>query len=356
MNPILSSSLSQTNQQLSIEKLISVFNSTTASYKFYWLISIIELVEQGKFEIPKSTIFSRMISNSWFTINYFKVSFGNSDQLQGIVSKLVSLEPRLTINTSKEEVHSILEFPNNKETNQLLNKLGDNVPHWFLSAWFPKHTKTEIYTKSQQFENGCLYALNRESILINPIWIDFLMVNAKLIKDFCLWNLSLYLQARNPNVPDIPNKLIKEAGRNSLSKQTNQYWKIVFQELGSIDCIYSGKRLSLENKNFLLDHFIPYSFVSHDLIWNLYPIDKSENAKKSNLLPSVETHFEAFYELQKEAFQIVKMKDSSNKFLEDFLPISPDLQELKFESLLNTVQPLITIASNNGFQFYSRLK
>jgi 5-methylcytosine-specific restriction endonuclease McrA len=144
----------------------------------------------------------------------------------------------------------------------------------------------------------------------------------------------------------------KEAGRNSLSRQTSQFWKIVFQELGSIECIYTGKQLSLENKNFSLDHFIPYSFVSHDLIWNLYPIEKSENARKSNLLPSVETHFKAFYGLQNVAFQIVKTKDSHNKFLEDYLPISPDLKELKYDSLLNTVQPLITIASNNGFQFY----
>lgn len=338
---------------LGIEKLISVFNSTTASYKFYWLISIVELVEKGMVEIPKSTIYARMIANSWFTINYFKVSFGKSDQLQTLVRDLIALEPGLKIDSSKSSVQDILEFTPNKTAKQLLNKLGNNVPHWFLSAWFPKQTKVEIYAKSQQFENECLYALNNESILINPLWLDFLKFNAKLIKDFCYWNLSLYLQVRNPNVPDIPNKLIKEAGRNSLVKQTKDYWNVVFQEKGTIDCIYTGKRLSIEKKNFSLDHFVPYSFVSHDLIWNLYPIDKSENSRKSNLLPSVSSHFEPFYELQKSGFEIVKAKDSSNKFLEDFLPISPDLAELRRDALLNTVQPLITIASNNGFQYYN---
>ena len=339
---------------MGIEKLISVFNSTTASYKFYWLISIVELIEQGKFEIPKSTLYARMISNSWYTINYFKVSFGSSDKLQCIVKELISLEPRLKMDTCKEDVNSILVYSENKKTKQLLKKLGENVPHWFLSSWFPKNTKSEIYEKSKQFENDCLYALNRDIILINPIWINFLISNAKLIKDFCYWNLSLYLQVRNPNVPDIPNKLIKEAGRNSLSKQTNQYWKIVFQERGYIDCIYTGKRLSLEKNNFSLDHFVPYSFVSHDLIWNLYPIDKSENSKKSNLLPSVSTHFAPFYELQNSGFEIVKFKDASNRFLEDFLPLSPELIELNRDALFNTVQPLITIASNNGFQFYQQ--
>lgn len=245
---------------LGIEKLISVFNSTTASYKFYWLISIVELVEKGMVEIPKSTIYAKMIANSWFTINYFKVSFGKSDQLQTLVRDLIALEPGLKIDSSKSNVQDVLEFSSNKATKQLLNKLGDNVPHWFLSAWFPKHTKTEIYAKSQQFENECLYALNRQSILINPLWLDFLKFNAKLIKDFCYWNLSLYLQVRNPNVPDIPNKLIKEAGRNSLVKQTKDYWNVVFQEKGSIDCIYTGKRLSLEKKEFFIGSFCTLFF------------------------------------------------------------------------------------------------
>jgi hypothetical protein len=70
-------------------------------------------------------------------------------------------------------------------------------------------------------------------------------------------------------------------------------------------------------------------------------------------LPSISSHFDPFYALQKEAFQIVKSKDASNKFLEDFLPISPDLSVLNYDALLNTVQPLITIASNNGFQYYN---
>ena len=89
------------HSELGIEKLISVFNSTTASYKFYWIISIVELVENGMIEIPKSTIYARMIANSWFTINYFKVSFGKSDQLQTLVSELIGLEPGLKIDSSK---------------------------------------------------------------------------------------------------------------------------------------------------------------------------------------------------------------------------------------------------------------
>jgi hypothetical protein len=44
--------------------------STWATYKFYWFFSILELVG-GNATIPKKEkIFSRMISNSWYTVNY----------------------------------------------------------------------------------------------------------------------------------------------------------------------------------------------------------------------------------------------------------------------------------------------
>ncbi len=341
------------SSELGIDKLVSVFKSTTASYKFYWLISIVELVEQGQVEIPMTRLFARMISNSWFTINYFHVSFGKADQLQEMVKRILELEPQLSLGSSKEEINHALESSTNKETRTHLNHLGKNVPHWFLSSWFPKHTQKEIYFRSQTFDHDCLYGLHHDRIVINPIWVNFLKQNAKLIKDFCFWNLSLYLQVRNPNVPDIPNKLIKDAVRNGLSQQTNQFWKLVFQEYGSLDCIYTGKRLTFESKNFSIDHFVPYSFVSHDLIWNLYPIDKSENSRKSNLLPNVDSHFKPFYELQNKAFELIKTKDPKNRFLEDYLAITPRLDYLKVESFRNTIQPLITIASNNGFQFYT---
>ena len=47
-----------------------------------------------------------------------------------------------------------------------------------------------------------------------------------------------------------------------------------------------------------MEHFIPYSFVSHDLIWNLIPADKKFNNSKSDKLPSLNKYFEPFFILQ----------------------------------------------------------
>lgn len=345
------------SDNLPINKLASTFANTSATYKFYWLIAIIELVENGQTSIKKRDVFSRMISNSWYTINYFKLSFGKQDKFQIAVENILNSED-LKIDANKNDINICLGNSKNRETINQLEHFNLNVPHRFLSSWFPKlkdennsDYKKRIYLSSQKFENNCLYGLHNDFIEINPVWINYLKSNAKILKDFCYWNLSLFLQTRNPNVPDITNKLIKPPIRNGLTKQTNEYWKIVFKELGFIECIFSGTKLYFEEKNFAIDHFIPHAFVSHDLIWNLIPIEKITNSKKSDNLPIFNEHFDKFYDLQKVAFEINKHHNSKSKYMDEFLSIFPNIDSFEKEKFSNTIQPLITIANNNGFLY-----
>jgi hypothetical protein len=338
------------SKDLPVQKLASVFGSTVATYKFYWLVALIELVEEGNIEIGKKKIFSRMISNSWYTINYFHISFGKQDNLQIAVETILK-EENLTFNEKRNKIEFCLENSTNPKTiNQLLH-FDKNVPHWFLSPWFPRKDKTTIYQLSKSFQNDNLYALHKDFIEINPVWINYLKTNAKVLKDYCYWNLALFLQTRNPNVPNIPHKLIKPALRNGLSKQTNEYWRLVFRELGSIDCIFTDTKLYFDEKNFALDHFIPYAFVSHDLIWNLLPIEKKFNLSKSDKLPFFEKHFDKFFDLQKIAFDINKQHNSKSKYMDEFLTIFPNINAFEKDKFSCTIQPLIIIASNNGFLY-----
>jgi CRISPR/Cas system Type II protein with McrA/HNH and RuvC-like nuclease domain len=121
-----------------------------------------------------------------------------------------------------------------------------------------------------------------------------------------------------------------------------------------IECIFTGNQLIFEEKKYALDHFVPHAFVSHDLIWNLIPIDKSFNSSKSDKLPLIDKYFDKFFNLQKAAFEIVKHQNSKNKFLEEYLTILPnldDLNEFDYNRYKESIQPLITIASNNGFSY-----
>lgn len=339
-------------QSLPIGKLSSVFTNTSATYKFYWFLAILELVKEGNTYIHKQRLFSRMISNSWYTVNYFYVSFGKQDLIQDAVKTILTIE-NLRVNENRNTINTILENTQKIETIKILNHFDKNVPHWFISSWF-SGTRNDIYSLSQNFDHGCIYRLERDDIEINPIWIPYLQMNSKILKEFCFWNLSLFLQKRNPNVPDIPNKISKSLVRNSLMKQTNEYWKLVFSELGSIDCIFTNSKLIFEEKKFAIDHFVPHAFVSHDLIWNLIPIDKIFNSSKRDKLPSLDKYFDKFYALQKTSYEIVKSYNSKNKYLEEYFSIFPHLDhdsEFDYLRYKETIQPLITIASNNGFSY-----
>ncbi|RYG06829.1 MAG: hypothetical protein EOO07_28520, partial [Chitinophagaceae bacterium] len=101
-------------------------------------------------------------------------------------------------------------------------------------------------------------------------------------------------------------------------------------------------------QSYALDHFIPHAFVSHDLTWNLIPISPGFNSRKSDLLPDIDIHFDGFYKIQKEAFEIVSHHAPKNRWLEDYLTLFPDYA-FGYEKFRESVQPLVFIAGNNGF-------
>lgn len=55
------------NKNLPVQLLAACFNKTTATYKYYWLLSIIQSVESRKTLISKKELFGRMVE----TVNIF---------------------------------------------------------------------------------------------------------------------------------------------------------------------------------------------------------------------------------------------------------------------------------------------
>jgi len=291
------------NNDLTINKLSSVFNNTSASYKFYWFISILQLFsDRNSQKIPIRDILIRMICNAWYPINYYKLNFGYSDKLNENIA-LIQKVLNIPIGVSLNDLFLLLQNSTNPLVNKLIIHFEQLVPYRFISPWI-KGSKNEVIKKSQNYNNNCLYSLNIDDtncVHINPDWRDYLYKNNKILLDFSYWNLLQYLQIRNPNVPNIGNKLIKPIVRANLNNQ-RRFWNLVLNEIGPIKCIYTGK--SLQVGNYDIEHFIPWSFVSHDQLWNLIPADSSVNSSKSNKLPPLERYFESFVTTQYEAINI----------------------------------------------------
>lgn len=348
---------------LPINILAACFNKTVATYKFYWFLSIIQELEKGNILIKKKSLFARMLSNSWYTSNYFNLSYGKSDILKIQIAAIAQLE-NIPIHFKRETVFQLLNDSRNEKTLRILNHFDNQVPHWFLSPWFPGLKGSDgskrkiIYEFNFEEKRKCLYFLKKEEIEINPIWIDYILQNAKFLKSFCYWNLTLFFQKHNPNIPDIANKIIKDAQRPKLDKQRKEFWDLVFNVVpgNEVKCIYTDEVITLDN--YAVEHFVPHSFVAHDLIWNLIPADPKFNSSKNNRLPQFDRFFDRFFEIQTSGLKIICERYPKNKFLEDYLTIFPELPNLdiidkpefkaKFQE---TIKPLITIAANNGFQY-----
>lgn len=339
---------------LPVNRLAACFNSTSATYKFYWFLSVLHVIEQGETKIAKRELFAGMVANAWYTVNYFHVSFGKQDRLQRAIESLQFTE-QLTIDADRNSIREQLTTTTNRQSLADLNYFNSQVPHWFISPWFASADRKDIYEGSNVFHNDCLYSLAADSITINPKWVNYLTSNARVLKDFCYWNLTLFLQAKNPNVPDIAGKLVKPATRSGLNGQRKNFWDVVLNEVGSVKCIYTGEKLTVGN--YAVEHFVPFAFVSHDLIWNLIPADKSFNCFKSDKLPNLDIYFERFYKLQETAIEIVSMSNPKNRYLEDYLTIFPELSVVQSDKggakqrYREQLQPLIAIAANNGFEY-----
>ena len=330
--------------------LASVFNNTSATYKFYWFLGIIEEVEQGRKEIEKTRVFSRIIANAWYPINYFKISFGVQDKITEIIEYL-NKNTGLAENEDKSKIYNFLTESTDKEISKNLHHLDKNVPHWFLSPWFKGLKKAEIYKQSKTSDEYSLYKLDKDFITINENWFSYISSNARILKEYTLWNLALFVQSKNPLIPDVVNKLNKTAKRNSLSYQRKNFWNIYLNEKKDVRCIFTGERLN--ESNYELDHFVPFSWVSHDLIWNLVPILSGFNSSKNNKLPILDKHFDSFFNIQKDALNLIDDR-LKKRFRDEYITIfksynSP--KDFKYQKLIDALEPQISAASNNGFEF-----
>lgn len=347
------------SQILTTRHLNRVFDKTVATYKYYWFLGILDLyVKQGKTRMNIWEIMISMVANAWYPVNYFRLSFGKSESLYEAILTL-QRENNIPINIGVRDLTDMLYLlVQRPEIRKQLNFLQLNVPFRFLRPWIDTSDDREMVRRSQTFENGCLYKLVKEDgtlwVELNPSWLVYLQENYDILSSFAYWGLTNFLQVRNPNVPNIPNKLIKKEERNSLSAQ-RKFWNIAINGGLEVRCLYTNKLLV--EREYDLDHFIPWSFVSHDLLWNLMPADSSINSSKSNKLPDLNLYLPKLAEAHQAALRINLEKGKQDKLLEDYLSLGftpQEIVQMNQERLLDcfsqTFTPMNQIALNMGFE------
>lgn len=348
------------HDQLSVGPLAGLFAKTSASYKFFWFLAILALTEAEPEQIiPFQELFAQMLAKVWYPVHYFKLSFGKQDKLSEKAKELHEYDPELfPIDLAPEKLTGRLLAHPDKAVERLLFHFQTQVPYRFLMVWLSTdHTNPQIARLSQDYTENCLYRLNldgEKSITINPAWQTYLWHHKAILQDYIYWNLLLYLQDRNPNVPDIAHKLVKPQERQSLARHRS-LWNLFLDQRGSIPCLDTGK--PLHKGGYDLDHFIPWSFLPNNQTWNLIPGDSSVNSSKSNQLPDLDFYLPRLARQQQEALRFFLEKSPSSGLLEDYLQLAPELSELVTLSPEDftqryraTLGPMIQIATNMGFR------
>ena len=92
-----------------VGRLSRIYDKTVATYKFYWFVSIINLVSTN----PDRRVFSfneiiaGMISEAWYPIHYFRLSFGKQDSLEVNIMEIQRVL-NIPIEASKETVRDTI--------------------------------------------------------------------------------------------------------------------------------------------------------------------------------------------------------------------------------------------------------
>ncbi len=112
---------------------------------------------------------------------------------------------------------------------------------------------------------------------------------------------------------------------------------------------------------FTIDHFLPWSFVAHNDVWNTVPIPQTVNSAKGNRLPAIDRHLPLFLDLQWRLFEFafaneplrhkerITFQAYTNFFKMDDTHIYHAGQEAFVNQMREQVEPLICIARSQGF-------
>jgi hypothetical protein len=184
-------------------------------------------------------------------------------------------------------------------------------------------------------------------------WHEYFRGHQRILRDFIQWNLIRFLQKHNPNVIGLSEKLDKRKDRDL--KHARQFWNEYLKN-NFTKCIYSG--IELTTKNFSLDHFIPWSYVAHDGLWNIVPTTKSINSSKGSWLPSFDKYFSPFAELQFQALNF-HIKNNNSNFIEEYsFLFGSSMNEIRYYNLFefkakieNKMLPIFDTAKNMGFNY-----
>jgi 5-methylcytosine-specific restriction endonuclease McrA len=171
-------------------------------------------------------------------------------------------------------------------------QIYEPIPYESLTSQMMLDISHQVKIKCKKYVVGALYedtnhlfysfSKKDEWIKINPIMYQFVCKHKVVIEKLNYYEWARFLERVNEDsiAVKIIDKIEESAKRNNLSV----YRQILYEEFEMKTCFYCGRRLSPDKID--VDHFIPWSFIKDDNLWNLVLACPSCNRQKNDKLPA----------------------------------------------------------------------
>ena len=370
---------------LDIQSFALMLKDPSYCYKFYWLEAIVHLISEGVSETTFDVIIDEMICNAWYSVREFHIhlsglgSDGNvRDGLERAILRLSELSD-LPSNASKVEIKNEIK-KHNKELYNAKEQLTHMVPYRALAGFFTNAGDTNVCWNSIRRITAYVEAFNSnkealpytfgtssklsKEVRFHPDWIRMIQDNTVSILGWIQYEKVRWLQNNNPEVPGLVYKLAPMDEKMRKLGKVRMLWKGIL-DLHEVRDVFTDE--PVQPKSYDIDHFIPWSFVMNDELWNLMPMDSSLNSAKSNRLPQWDPFFQRFSGNQYILYRLIHKKPGIHKLYEgcwrDNLHSIWAGQELyrpgnsrdEFVGILKkNMQPVYDSAKRQGYEIWVR--
>lgn len=267
------------NRQLTEEELWSIFSRVFSeksrndtSYKFGFLKAILDNLYNvdNNLKLSFDKLFMKFTEIYWNLILKYKLrqKAKTKDNKRSYLEQIIESE------LGKSKIISEISFEalNDNIKVDICHKIKSKCKQNVVGALFGD-------------TSGVFYSFSKkeEYIQLNPQVFTFLSKHKKVIEKLNYYEWAKFLEKVNNNETTqcLLNKLDYVTKRNDLSV----YRQILYDEFEEKHCFYCRKELK-KNK-IEVDHFIPWSFIKDDNLWNFVLTCPECNNKKRDKLAEI---------------------------------------------------------------------
>lgn len=318
---------------LDIEGFAHMMKDPSYCYKFYWLEAIVQLISEGVEKTTFDVVINEMICNAWYSVREFHIHLSGMqadgqvrDGLERAVLKLTELSD-LPANASKVEIKKAIK-EHDSELKSAKEQLTNMVPYRALAGFFMRDDSAVDWNSVRRI-TAYIERINRDVVLLpytlgessklqkeiffQPSWIAMIQDNTVSILGWIQYEKLKWLQNNNPEVPGLVYKLAPMDEKMRKLNNVRKLWEGILS-LSEVKDVFTGE--AVVPKRYDVDHFIPWSFVMNDELWNLMPMDSSLNSAKSNRLPKWDPFFARFADNQFLLYGFIHEKSGIRKLFE----------------------------------------